>query len=227
LGIDRAQATRRRHKAQIAPPPPGSEHCYKGAVLDELPSLELAATAVALALALRVVVLARREGGVMRGRARVESARARDLVGLAVLAGAIVYAIRVERASTWFLIAVSVAVVAQLIGFYLRAAARKRSSAADGGASESERDEDGEPDDGTCPVCGHAQVIELDTARLLGGLSQLTSVNAVICPSCGALSGEVEDVTKIPIGPEHGTALRKARGSEDQEALEEPAEHDG
>jgi hypothetical protein len=209
-------------------------------VLDELPSLELAATAVALALVLRVLVLLRRDGaGVLRGRSRVESARARDLVGLAILAGALVYAVRVDRASTWFSAAVGIAIVAQLLGFYLRSAARKRSAVAPSGspdaaaatgaeAQDAETDEEAEPGDGACPVCGHAALIELlDTPRLLGGLSQLTPVSAVVCPSCGALSGEVEDPRRIPIGPEHGTALRRVPESEDQEALEEPAEHDG
>ena len=195
-------------------------------MLDELPSLELSATAVALALVLRVIALLRREGaGLVRARARVESARARDLIGLAILAGAVVYAVRAGRASTWFLAAVAVAGVAQLCGFYLRAAARRRKADT---ASDVEREDEAEPDDEACPVCGHTELIELvDAPRLLGGLNQLTPVSAVVCPACGALSGEVEDAAKIPIGPEHGTALRKGPGSEDQEALEEPAEHDG
>jgi len=195
-------------------------------VLDELPSLELSATAVALALVLRVIALLRREGaGLVRARARVESARARDLIGLAILAGAVVYAVRAGRASTWFLAAVAVAGVAQLCGFYLRAAARRRKADT---ASDVEREDEAEPDDEACPVCGHTELIELvDAPRLLGGLNQLTPVSAVVCPACGALTGEVEDAAKIPIGPEHGTALRKGPGSEVQEALEEPAEHDG
>lgn len=85
-------------------------------MLDELPSLEFAATAVAVVLALRSIMLWRKVG-LVRGRTRIESARARDLIGLAILVGALVYAVRVERASTWFLIAVGVAVVAQLLGF--------------------------------------------------------------------------------------------------------------
>jgi hypothetical protein len=204
-------------------------------VLDELPSLELSATAVALALVLRVVVLLRRKrGGLVRGRARIESARARDLVGLAVLAGAMVYAVRVERATTWFLVAAAVAIVAQLLGFYLRTAARNDPVDGGGAPADEDRDDDDELeddvelDDGTCPVCGHAEVIELiDAKRLVGGLNQLTPASVVVCPACGALSGEVEDPAKIPIGLEHGTALRKASGSEDREALEEPAEHEG
>ncbi|HKY38609.1 MAG TPA: hypothetical protein VJN18_21845 [Polyangiaceae bacterium] len=204
-------------------------------MLDELPSLELSATAVALALVVRVAVLLRREGAdFVRGRSRVESARARDLVGLAILAGALVYAVRVERASTWFSTAVGIAIGAQLLGFFLRAAARKRSGAAQAGSAqpdgsdEGDGDDEAEQDPGVCPVCGHASLIELvDTGRLLGGLSQLTAVSALVCPACGALSGEVEDAAKIPVGPEHGTALRTATSGKDQEALEEPAEHDG
>jgi hypothetical protein len=198
-------------------------------VLDELPSLELSATAVALALVVRVMVLLRREDrGLMRGRARVDSARARDLIGVAILAGALLYAVRAERASTWFSAAVCIAIVAQLLGFYLRAAALKRSASAPAGSDEAEPDDEAEPGDGACPVCGHAALIELvDSSKLLGGLNQLTPVSAVVCPACGALSGEVEDPRKIPIGSEHGTALRRVPGSDDQQALEEPAEHDG
>ncbi|HYJ11640.1 MAG TPA: hypothetical protein VEX18_21605, partial [Polyangiaceae bacterium] len=95
-------------------------------MLDELPSLELAATAVALVLSLRVFVLLGREKGLVRGRARVESARARDLVGLAILAGALVYAWRAGRATTWLLAASAIAIVAQLVGFYLRSSAGKQ-----------------------------------------------------------------------------------------------------
>ena len=50
---------------------------------------------------------------------------------------------------------------------------------------------------------------------------------ASVCPSCGSLSGYVEDPAKIPIGEAHGTALRQAANTEDQEALEEPTEHEG
>jgi hypothetical protein len=195
-------------------------------VLDELPSLEFAATAVAVVLSLRALVLWRRVG-IMRGVARVESARARDLIGLVMLAGAVLYAIRVERASSWFLSAVAVAVVAQVLGFYWRAAARAPSSAKVGSAPDPEIELDDEELSG-CPHCGHATLIELDeSSRLLGALSALTPVVAVICPSCGTLSGHVEDPAKIPIDAAHGTTLREGPGTDDREALEEPTEHDG
>lgn len=205
-------------------------------MLDELPSLELSATAVALALLLRVVVLVRRrKAGLVRGRSRVESARARDLIGLAILAGAVVYALRVERASAWFLTATAIAVAAQLAGFYLRSAAKRGAAPGAGasttgtGSSEDEDDEDDEDDDAPhCTACGNASLIELlDTKRFLTGLNQLTPVSAAVCPSCGALTGQVEDVTKIAVGPEHGTALRQGSRGAGQEALEEPTEHDG
>ena len=202
-------------------------------MLDELPSLELAATAVALVFSLRVVLLLGREAGLVRGRARVESARARDLIALTILGGALLYAIRVERASTWFMVACGVAIVAQLLGFYLRSAARKRSTTASAapapsegeGEGESERDEADE--ELRCPSCGNAALVELvDAARLLGGLNQWSPVSAAVCPSCGALTGQVEDPSRIPIGAEHGTALRQAPAAE-PEPLEVPTEHDG
>jgi hypothetical protein len=192
-------------------------------VLDELPSLEFAATAVAVVLSLRALVLWRRVG-IMRGVSRVESARARDLIGLAILAGAVLYAIRIERASTWFLAAVGVAVAAQLLGFYLRAAATT-SSPASPGDPEVELEDD---ELRGCPSCGHATLIELDeSSPLLSAFGALTPVVAIVCPSCGALSGHVDDPSRIPIDAAHGTSLREGPATVDREALEAPTEHDG
>lgn len=201
-------------------------------MLDELPTLELAATAVALVLSLRVLVLLGREKGLVRGRARVESARARDLVGLAILVGALVYAWRAGRATTWLLAASAIAIVAQLVGFYLRSAAGKQTGAAGSQVSPGSEldgdDDDGDSDsDERCPNCGNAALVELvDADRLLGGLNALTPVSAAVCPACGTLTGQVEDASRIPVGAEHGTALRQASGAE-PEPLEVPAEHDG
>jgi hypothetical protein len=196
-------------------------------VLDELPSLEFAATAVAIVLSLRALVLWRRVG-VMRGVSRVESARARDLIGLAILAGAVLYAIRIERASTWFLGAVAVAVVAQLLGFYLRAAA-KAPAPLEAGARPPDPEVELEDEELTgCPSCGHATLIELDeSSPLLSALGAFTPVIAIVCPSCGALSGHVEEPGRIPIDAAHGTSLREGPGTDEHEALEAPTEHDG
>lgn len=199
-------------------------------MLDELPSLELAATAVAVVLVLRAFVLFGRGNGLVRGRERVESARARDLIGLVILAGAVLYAWRAQRASAWFVIASGIAVVAQLIGFWLRAAARKQADVAPAGAATGTDAELelGEEELDICPGCGQAALIELlDTERYLTGLAKLTRVGAAVCPSCGTLTGHVEDPARIPIGPEHGTALRQGPASADHEALEDPTEHDG
>jgi hypothetical protein len=197
-------------------------------VLDELPSLEFAATAVALVLTWRAVVLARGGPGLSQRRRRAESARARDLIGLVILIGAVLYAVRAERASTWFLAASGVAVVAQLLGLYFRAAAAHARKAASPSIEVELADEDDDDEPNGCPSCGHGKLIEIeDAARLLGGLHELTPVVVAVCPNCGTISGHVEDPTKIPIGPAHGTALRQSLSGEDQEALEEPAEHDG
>lgn len=197
-------------------------------MLDELPSLEIAATAVAIVLSLRALRLGR-SAALDRRRSRVESGRARDLVGLAILAGALVYALGVAHASTWFLVASGVAIAAQLCGFYLRARpapadVKTAATTAPSGPELEVEDEELY----ACPQCGHGTLIELDDpAVLLGGLNQLTPVSAVICPSCGALSGQVDDPARIPIGVEHGTSRRQSPSSEDQEALEEPREHEG
>jgi hypothetical protein len=191
-------------------------------VLDE-PSLEFAATAVALVLVLRASILARGGSGLLRRRTRIDSARARDLIGLVLLAGAVLYVWRTQHTTPWFLAASGIALLALLVGLYFRATARTREEP--GPRIEIEEDDE---EGVACPICGHGTLIELDdSARLLSGLSQLTSVVAAVCPECGALSGQVEDPAKIPIGAEHGTSLRKSPSDEDQEALEEAAEHDG
>lgn len=196
-------------------------------MLDELPTLELAATAVALVLLLRALRLGGGAALVSR-RSRVESARARDLVGLAILAGAIVYAVRIDRASTWFLVAVGVAIAAQLVGFYQRSRARPAPARPPSLHDDPELSVDEDEDVYACPQCGHGTLVELeDTARLLPGLAALTPVSAFVCPSCGALSGQVEAPERIPVGEHHGTRLRQSPSGDGQEALEEPAEHDG
>lgn len=199
-------------------------------MLDELPSLEFAATAVAIVLSLRALRLAR-SASLDRRRSRVESGRARDLVGLAILAGALVYALGVARASTWFLVASGVAIAAQLCGFYLRARPAPSQPVTASSSSSMPSGPDLEVEDEelyACPQCGHGTLIEIDDPSvLLGGLNQITPVSAVICPSCGALSGQVDDPARIPIGAEHGTSRRHSPSTEDQEALEEPREHEG
>jgi hypothetical protein len=195
-------------------------------VLDELPSLEFAATAVAVVLTLRALRL-RHSAALDRRRSRVESGRARDLIGLAILVGAIGYAFGVARASTWFLVASGIAIAAQLAGFYLRTSAPPSAPASRASSSTPELEIEDE-ELFACPQCGHGTLIELDDpAPLLGGLNQLTPVVAVICPSCGALSGQVDDPAKVPIGAQHGTVLRQSPSSDDDEALEEPTEHEG
>lgn len=198
-------------------------------MLEEVPSLELAATAVTVVLLLRAFVLWRRVG-IMRGRQRVESARARDLIGVAILVGALVYAMRIDRASTWFLAMVGVAIVAQLLGFYWRSAAGAGATEpAQNGDAQREPEVDFEDEElWGCPSCGHAEMIELDeSSPLLAQLGAFTPVVAAICPSCGALSGHVDEPGKIPVGGAHGTSLRKGPSTDDHEALEAPSEHDG
>lgn len=201
-------------------------------MLDELPSLEIAATAVAVVLVLRALRLGGGAGGaaLVNRRSRTENARARDLIGLAILAGAIAYAFGMGRASTWFLVAIGVAIAAQLASFYVRARAEPPASAARPPSlhDEPELEFEEEEDVYACPQCGHAALIELeDPSRLLAGLQALTPLQAFVCPSCGALSGQVEDPARIPVGPEHGTRLRQSPSGDGDEALEEPTEHDG
>lgn len=199
-------------------------------MLDELPTLELAATAVAVVLVLRAVRLG---GGNtdprLRRRSSAETARARDLIGLSILVGAIAYAFGMGRASTWFLVAVGVAIAAQLASFYLRARAEPPLLRPPSLHDDPELEVDEEEDDVyACPQCGHGTLVELqDTARLLSGLQALTPVVAFVCPSCGALSGYVDEPERIAVGEPHGTRLRRSPSGEDDEALEDPTEHAG
>ncbi|HYP87496.1 MAG TPA: hypothetical protein VEQ59_05070, partial [Polyangiaceae bacterium] len=192
-----------------------------------LPSLEFAATAVAVVLSLRALRLS--GTALDQRRSRVESGRARDLIGLAILVGAVAYALGAARASTWFLVASGVAIAAQLAGFYLRARqSPEQARLSDAGRPSGPEVEVEDEELYACPQCGHGTLIEIDEPQLLlGGLNQLSPVAAVVCPGCGALSGQVDEPAKIPIGPEHGTSLRHSPMTEDHEALEEPREHEG
>ncbi|RYZ05361.1 MAG: hypothetical protein EOO73_20265 [Myxococcales bacterium] len=198
-------------------------------MLDELPTLELAASAVAVVLVLRAVRLGSGpDDPRLNRRARVESARARDLIGLAILAGAIAYAFGMGRASTWFLVAVGVAIAAQLASFYLRARAQPPAARPPSLHDDPALEIDEEEELYACPQCGHAALVELeDSDRFFAGLQALTPVVAFVCPSCGALSGYVEEPKRVPVGEAHGTRLRQSPSGEDDEALEDPTEHAG
>lgn len=201
--------------------------CYKQGVLDELPSLEIVATAIFLLSTWRLLMLLRGGSGLLPRARRVESARARDIIGLLLLAGVLLYTWRVGRASLWLTLAAGGAIVAQLVGLYLRRARAAKTSTEQEAPAAADDDDDDDAPVG-CPSCGHARLIELsETSPLLASLARLTAVTAAICPRCGALSGQVEDPTQIPIGPEHGTLVRQSPSSADLDALEEPAEHDG
>lgn len=197
-------------------------------MLDELPSLEIVATAIFLLSTWRLLVLLRGGSGILQRARRVESARARDLIGLLLVAGVLLYTWRVGRASPWLSVAGAGAIVAQLLGLYLRRARTSGSSSEREAPSRTDNDEDDEEGPVGCPSCGHARLIELSEASpLLASLARITPVTAAICPRCGALSGQVEDPAKIPIGAEHGTVVRQSPSSADLDALEEPTEHDG
>jgi len=131
------------------------------------------------------------------------------------------------------LVASGVALLAQLLSFYFRATALARANAAPSieldKSVELDSSIDNELDDElhACPSCGHANLIKLDdTARLMGGLSELTPVTAWCAPLRCAQRLRRRP-RPIPVGQEHGTSLRQSLSGEDQEALEEPSEHDG
>jgi hypothetical protein len=166
---------------------------------------------------------------------RVQSGRARDLVVLAVLLGAALYA----RASGlgvsqifYPLLAVGSALIlwtvfsrrrvlditrnarASLIEAAASAAVRPNQSALRSSIAEG------------CPLCGSLDSIVItDPAR--ARLTHLGIEAMTICRSCGHVVGEVRDPAAIAVGPEHGTDLAFQPPSSTGEALSEGEEPQG
>jgi hypothetical protein len=166
---------------------------------------------------------------------RVQSGRARDLIVLAVLLGAALYA----RASGlgvrpifYPLLAVGSALIlwtvfsrrrvldltrnarASLIDAAANAAARPDRSALRSSIAEG------------CPLCGSLDsIVVTDPAR--ARLTHLGIEAMSICRSCGHVVGEARDPAAIAVGPEHGTDLAFPPPTSTGEALSEGEEPQG
>jgi hypothetical protein len=166
---------------------------------------------------------------------RVQSGRARDLIVLAVLIGAALYARAsgLEVSQIFYpLLATGSALIlwtvfsrrrvldvtrnarASLIEAAASAAVRPNQSALRSSIAEG------------CPICGSLDsIVVTDPAR--AKVSHLGIEAMSICRSCGHVVGEARDPAAIAVGPEHGTELAFRPPSSVGEALSEGEEPQG
>jgi hypothetical protein len=166
---------------------------------------------------------------------RIQSGRARDLVVLAVLLGAALYArasgLGVGQIFYALLATGSLLIVwtvfsrrrvlditrsakSSLIEAAASAAVRPNQSALRSSIAEG------------CPICGSLDsIVVTDPAR--ARLTHLGIEVMSICRSCGHVVGEARDPAAIAVGPEHGTDLAFRPPSSVGEALSEGEEPQG
>jgi hypothetical protein len=172
-------------------------------------------------------------GAVSRARRRLQTGRARDLVLLAVLIGALAYGLGGGLgASVWFLPLIAATCAVLVAGFALRGrVARELSSSTATLLSAAATARATAPDalsDGPCPSCGESEQIVLRDPDALGPAPWgLGVVSLRICRTCGELHGKVKDPSRIPIGPAHGTILAVTRDPGDLAVTAGPREHEG
>ena len=143
---------------------------------------------------------------------RIQSGRARDLIVLALLGTAALYAWRSGLvASRWFylLCCLGCALLAFAALSRTRLLARSSESAAKlrdvlvTTKKPGARAAVGDP----CSVCGALDEIVVTDPERLGVPSSLEIEELRVCRACGALRGRLRDPSQVPIGPEHGTAV--------------------
>jgi len=171
--------------------------------------------------------------GVSRARRRLQTGRARDLVLLAVLFGALAYGLGGGlNASVWFLLLIAGACAVLVAGFSLRGrVAREISSSASellAAAATSRATAPGALSDGPCRACGDSEQIVLQDPGALGPAPWGLGVLSLrICRNCGELHGKIKDPEQIPIGPAHGTILAVTRDPGGLAVAANPREHEG
>jgi hypothetical protein len=167
-------------------------------------------------------------------RARVQSARARDLIVGVVLLGAVLYAASTDLGRPVFYALAGCGALLAFLGILLRAqlvklVEKQSQSLIEAALATAEK---GEKTRGVgadpCPSCGGAETIVVDAERALGeravafGLQELR-----VCRACGYLQGSVSDPSRIPLGPEYGTGLSASGVIPVDEAQAEATEHEG
>ena len=164
-------------------------------------------------------------------RARLQSARARDLLVALVLMGAIFYAARSGLGRPAFYVLAAGGAVLAASGVVLRPRllhlVERQSEALIEAAlatSDKTRGLGADP----CPSCGGAEAVVVDAPRVFGepaaalGLQELR-----ICRQCGYVQGSVSDPGSIPLGAEHGTSLSATAVIPLEETQVEATEHEG
>lgn len=164
-------------------------------------------------------------------RARLQSARARDLLVALVLLGAVFYAVRAGLGHEVFYVLALGGALLAAAGVALRPSliklVERQSDAlieAALAAGDKLRGLGADP----CPSCGGAETVVVDTARAFGepaatfGLQELR-----ICRRCGYVQGSVSDPSRIPLGPEHGTSISATGVIPMEETQVEATEHEG
>ncbi len=165
-------------------------------------------------------------------RARVQSARARDLLVALVMIGALFYAARAGMAQNpLFYGLASLGALLAASGFALRPGLVALVERESGRLVESALSAVGDPRElgiEPCPNCGGSETVIVDAARALGQASAKFGLTELrICRRCGYVQGSVAAPQAIPIGAEHGTSLSAAPTEASDEAAVEAPEHDG
>lgn len=170
--------------------------------------------------------------GLARATRGISTGRARDLIALSVLFGALAYGFAGgSNVSPLFLTLVGAACAVALLSFALRArVARELASAVASLLSAAASSATSAPDalsDGPCRSCGRAEQIVVVDPNALGTAPGLTLEELRICRHCGRLHGKIKDPDRVPIGPEHGTALAVTRDPVGLPSASNPREHEG
>lgn len=170
--------------------------------------------------------------GLARASRRLATGRARDLIALAVLFGALAYGTRgALEASSWFLPLVAAACGVVMVSFVLRGrVSRELQNAVSTlivAATSSAATAPDALSDGPCNVCGEAEQIVLRGPQALDRAPAIAIEELRICRNCGQLHGRAKEPREIPIGPSHGTALAVTLDPAALEIASNPREHEG
>ena len=167
---------------------------------------------------------------------RAESGRARDLIVLAVLLGAMAFAVLSSlRVTTWFHALAALAAALLVVGFVMRTRLRSVERAELGRIGEAlTRMLHTAPNagnrrslhsiDGGCTVCGETLFLVAHGAALGDALPTIGIHELRVCKNCGFVSGQAEDRNALARG-----ALDELRLSADPDGEDssDDTEHDG
>jgi hypothetical protein len=156
---------------------------------------------------------------------RIQSSRGRDLVVLAVLVSALLYASRADLAiGTLFYVMVGLGCVLIVYSVVARRSLLDRTRAASAeliAASSKLVANDVRGVVGSCSQCGALEHIALADPERLDGLSRLGVEELRICRNCGHIDGQVRDAAAVPVSAELGTRLVATSGSEEEQRAED------